>query len=335
MQTAWLLILGALLSGYFVLGGYDYGVQMVRGLLAADERERRVSLNALGPLFFGNEVWLVAFAGVLFGAFPFLEGTLLSGLYPLILVLLLGLVVGKAGVQLRGRASGPTARRCWDVLIALGGLLPATSWGLVVGVLLTGVPRGADGSFTVRFGVLADPFVLVCALTTVVLFLAHGSVFLTLRTTGALAARAARAARGLLAATAACALTGALLAAAGDASALVNAGAAQLLAALLFLALAAGWPALARRRNGWAFTATSLAAAVPVALVGAGSYPYVLVSTVDERFGMTVHEAAADGATLTVLSAFGVVLIPLMVAYQAWSWWLFGGRVRAGSPGYL
>ncbi|MGP3975607.1 cytochrome d ubiquinol oxidase subunit II [Streptomyces sp. 8N114] len=335
MQTAWLILLGALLSGYFVLGGYDYGVQMARSLLCSDESERRVSLNALGPLFFGNEVWLVAFAGVLFGAFPILEGTLLSGLYPLVLVLLTGLVLGKAAVQLRGRASGAFGRRCWDLLIAVGGLLPAAAWGLVVGVLLIGVPRGADGTFTVSAELLLHPLVPACALTSIALFTAHGSVFLTMRTTGALADRAARAARLSLAATAGCALVVALSAVLGEVPALRNGTAGVLVGVVFFLALGGGWPALARRRNGWAFAATGLAAAAPVALVGAGSYPYVLVSSVDERFGMTVQDAAADGATLTVLSSFGVVLVPVMLAYQAWSWWLFSGRVRAESPGYL
>lgn len=191
LEIAWYALLGLLLAGYFVLGGFDYGVQMLQPALGEGERGRRSMLGALGPFFLGNEVWLVAFAGVLFGAFPFLEGTLLSGLYPLITAIVLGIVIGNAAVQLRSRPVSAWARRIWDALVVIGGVVPAVAWGLVIGVLLGGVSLGAGGSFALVGSDLLTPFVLLCAGTTGVLFAAHGATFLALRARGRLAERAA------------------------------------------------------------------------------------------------------------------------------------------------
>jgi cytochrome d ubiquinol oxidase subunit II len=329
METAWLLVLGFLLAGYFVLAGYDYGVQLLLPAVGRDERERRTALAALGPFFFGNEVWLVAVAGVLFGAFPFLEGTLIAGLYPLVVTVLCGLVLGKAAVQLRGRVSGRVARHCLDALVVVGGAVPAVGWGIVFGVLLHGVPRGADGTFAIGPAELLDPFVLLCGVTTGALFAGHGAVFLALRTRGWLAERAGALARPLLAGAVLPAIAAALV---GGIAVPRPEIAAALAAVLVLAAIAAQW-AMTAGRVGGAFALTSVALAVPVPLLGAASHPYVLVSTVDPRFGMTVTDAAADGATLAPLTAFGVVVLPVVLAYQAWSWWVFRGRVD--SPGWF
>lgn len=337
LVIAWYALLGLLLGGYFVLGGYDYGVQMLRPVLADDRGAGRSTLGALGPFFLGNEVWLVAFAGVLFGAFPFLEGTLLSGLYPLFAAIVLGLVVGNAAVQLRSRQRSDRGRRSWDALVVVGGVVPAVTWGLVVGVLLSGVPLDSDRSFGLSLAALVDPFVLLCGAATAVLFAAHGAAFLSLRTRGSVAERAAVIARPLIVVAVLLALAGY---AAGAISADVRAAVTNPLAATLLvlgmaLALIAADRALVRDRHGRAFAATSCAAALPVPLLGAGLYPYTLVSTVGERFSLTVSEAAADITTLRILIAFGLVLIPVILAYQFWNWWAFRGRVDERTPTYF
>jgi cytochrome d ubiquinol oxidase subunit II len=326
----WLVLMGLVLGGYFVLGGYDYGTQMLYPFVSGDERGRRVVRAALGPFFFGNEAWLIAFAGVLFGAFPLLEGTLISGLYPLFMVLLLGLVAGKAAVQLRGRS--PNARRVWDALIVAGGVVAAVSWGLVIGVLLNGVPLGTDGVVALGWLDVVHPFVLAAGVSTVLLFAGHGAVFLTLRTSGDVAERAGKLARPLLtAAVAAVAVTAVL----GLGSAVTRPMVALLVVVALVVALLATLMWLSRGRFGWAFAATSVAALLPVVLLGAGQYPYLLVSTTDASLGVTVAEGAADVTTLATLLPLGVVLVPLITAYQAWSWWLFRGRVGDATPTYF
>ncbi len=330
LELVWLALLGLLLAGYFVLGGYDYGVQMLQPLAGRDDRGRRSMLGALGPFFLGNEVWLVAFGGVLFGAFPFLEGALLSGLYPLVGAILLGIVVGNTAVQLRSRARSAAGRRIWDALVVAGGLVPAVTWGLAVGVLLHGVRLDSGGSFTLTWSTLLSPFVLLCGVTTAALFAAHGATFLALRLRGELAERAAGVARPLLTTAVLAAAAGFVAAAAsGVRETVTNPLLATLLAATLVLALVAARWALTQSRSGRAFAATCGAAALPVVVVGAGLYPFLLVSSAGRRFGMTVAEAAADETTLRLLTAFGVVLIPLILAYQFWSWWAFRGRVDA------
>lgn len=328
MEILWLAILGFLLTGYFVLGGYDYGVQMLFPLAG---RDRRV-LAALGPFFFGNEVWLIAFGGVLFGAFPFLEGTLLSGLYPLIVTLLLGLAAGKAAVQLRGRTQSRTGRAIWDVLIASGGLIPALVLGSLIGLLLTGVGLRGGHTFDLPPADLFHPFVLLSGLTMVLILAGHGGAFLALRATGDVAAFA-RSAAGRALAGAAVSVAVAFAAGALLGIRPPNPGPATVTAALIAALLLAGRSALRAGRSGLAFAATSAAAGLPVVLAGLATYPYLLASSIADRHGITVTEAAADGATLQVLTAFGVVIIPVILAYQAFSWWVFRGRVDA--PDYF
>lgn len=332
LETAWLALLGFLLCGYFALGGYDYGVQMLQPIIGRDVPGRRAMLGALGPFFLGNEVWLVAFAGVLFGAFPFLEGALLSGMQPLVVVILVGIVVGNAAVQLRSRA-GSRGVHVWDGLVVFGGLVPAASWGLFVGVLLTGVPRGADGVFALGASTLLDPFVLLCGVSGIALFAAHGAAFLSVRTHGDLGERAADLARPLLPAS--IAVVAVTFAVGAVRLRPTNPVPAIVLGAAVVVALALARWALARDRHGRAFTATCFATALPVLLLGAAHYPYVLASTEGQRFSMTAAQGAADSATLAVLGGFGVVLVPVIIAYQSWSWWTFRGRVHRQTATYF
>ncbi|MRH90255.1 cytochrome d ubiquinol oxidase subunit II [Nocardia sp. SYP-A9097] len=332
LQIGWLVVLGLMLGGYFVLAGYDYGTQMLYPLVGRDEPTKWLTRATLGPFFFGNEVWLVAFAGVLFGAFPFLEGELISGLYLLIVIILLGLVVGKAAVQLRGRIEGHQVRRLWDVLIVLGGLLPAAGWGLVVGLLLHGLPLQTDGAVALGMSDVFDPFVVLAGLSSVLLLAAHGATFLSMRSSGDVARRARHLTRPLLSAAT---LTVLITVFISGRAAVTEPAIALTLAGALILALQAGRIAANGQRWGLAFTATSVAVLLPVPLVGASQYPYALVSTVSESSGLTVARAAASHDTLVTLLPFGAVIVPVVLAYQMWSWWLFRDRVGYRTPSYF
>ncbi|MCX4601129.1 cytochrome d ubiquinol oxidase subunit II [Streptomyces anulatus] len=342
LETVWLVLLGLLLAGYFVLGGYDYGAQMLHPLLrgrdgqdsrAAGRTGGNAALDAIAPFFLGNEVWLVAFTGVLFGAFPHLEGSLLSGLYPLIVAILVGLVVGNAAVQLGGRARSPRGRRRWNALIVFGGVVPAVCWGLVVGLLLHGVPRRADGSFHIGFGDVFSPFVLACGVTTALLFAAHGAAFVALRSAPGVASDARRLGTALLRATGAAGALPLLLTLFGAGASMENRATSGTVVALFVAALAGAWWYLSHGHHRRAFAATCAATVLPVVLVGAGHYPYVLISSSGP--GMTLQQAAADTASLKILIAFGVVLVPLILAYQTWSWWAFRGRTGRRHPSYF
>ncbi|WP_406004749.1 cytochrome d ubiquinol oxidase subunit II [Streptomyces sp. NBC_00637] len=339
LETAWLALLGLLLAGYFVLGGYDYGAQMLHPFLGGrEEREaepggRDAALEAIAPFFLGNEVWLVAFAGVLFGAFPHLEGTLLPGLYPLIVAIVAAVVLGNAAVQLRRRARGGRGRAVWDVLIVTGGAVPAVGWGLVVGLLLHGVPRRADGSFHIGAGEVFAPFVLACGAATVLLFAAHGAGFVALRSAPGPAGRARRAGATLIAASGAAAAVALVLTLSGAGASMTNRAAAAAVAVVLAAAFGAAWWFLRAGHHARAFAATGVASALPVALVGAGHYPYLLISSAGR--GLDIEHAAADDATLRILGVFGVLVVPTILAYQAWSWWAFRGRTGRRHTGYF
>ncbi|MEV7193596.1 cytochrome d ubiquinol oxidase subunit II [Streptomyces sp. NPDC093510] len=346
LETAWLALLGLLLAGYFVLGGYDYGAQMLHPFLGRDgqeagqegrQEEKRTSknaaLDAIAPFFLGNEVWLVGFAGVMFGAFPHLEGSLLTGLYPLIVAILTGLVVGNAAVQLRRRAHSARGRRMWDALIVFGGVVPAVSWGLVVGLLLHGVPRRADDSFHIGPGEVFAPFVLACGATAVLLFAAHGAAFVALRSGPGLAARARRLGARLLAGVAVAGTLALLLTLFGAGASMSNRTTSAVIAALLVAALATAWWHLDRGHGVPAFAATCAATALPVVLLGAGHYPYLLITRAGA--GLDIDHAITDDATLKILSGFGVLVIPTILAYQFWSWWAFRGRTGHRHPSYF
>ncbi|WP_055567531.1 cytochrome d ubiquinol oxidase subunit II [Streptomyces atriruber] len=338
LETVWLALLGLLLAGYFVLGGYDYGAQMLHPFLGRDgQEEKRTSgnaaLDAIAPFFLGNEVWLVAFAGVMFGAFPHLEGTLLSGMYPLIVAILAGLVLGNAAVQLRRRSRSARGRGAWDVLIVVGGAVPAVCWGLVVGLLLHGVPRRADGSFHIGFGEVFSPFVLACGVTTALLFAVHGATFVALRSGPELAAKARKTAANLLVGVAAVGALALLLTIFGAGADMTNRTTSWIIAALIVAALAAAWWYLSQGHNVLAFAATCCATALPVLLLGAGHYPYLL--TTGAGAGLDIDHAITDDATLKILSGFGVLVIPTILAYQFWSWWAFRGRTGQRHPSYF
>ncbi|MFG2503210.1 cytochrome d ubiquinol oxidase subunit II [Streptomyces sp. NPDC048441] len=347
LETLWLALLGLLLAGYFVLGGYDYGAQMLHPFLGGRARQkageeagekagptgRNGALDAIAPFFLGNEVWLVAFAGVLFGAFPHLEGTLLPALYPLIVAILVGLVLGNAAIQLRGRARGARGRRRWDALIVFGGALPALCWGLVLGLLLHGVPRRADGSFHIGFGEVFSPFVLACGVTTALLFAAHGAAFVALRSAPELAARARHLGATLLRWAGAAGCLPLLLTLFGAGASMTNRTTSAVLTLLFATALFCAWWSFSRGHHVRAFVATCCATALPVLLVGAGHYPYLLISSAGT--GMTIDQASTDSVTLKILSVFGVAVVPVILAYQAWSWWAFRGRTGLRHPSYF
>ncbi|MDH6464269.1 cytochrome d ubiquinol oxidase subunit II [Micromonospora sp. A200] len=334
MELAWYALLGLFFATYLVLGGYDYGV----GLLLArgtDPARRRAALTALGPFFLGNEVWLVAAVGILFGAFPTLEGELLSGFYPAVVGALVGVILVTAGVQLRSRPTAAATRARWDRVVVAGSALAALGWGALLGGLLQGVPRHADGHVA---GVthLATPFAAAAALATLALVAVHGASFLTLRLPAADAAAVGRLARRLIPVALAAVATATVL---GLLSDRVRAAAARpLFAVLLPLSLVAALlvarAALGRGRPGVAFAATGVALALPVALVGAALWPSVLVSTVDPAASLGVADAAASGPTLRLLGWLALPLLPALLGFQAMCWWVFRGRTDGRAPVY-
>lgn len=343
MEIFWYGLLGLFFAGYLVLGGYDYGVGILLARTPTEAERagrsiadtRRVALNAVGPYFLGNEVWLVAAVGILFGAFPTLEGELLSSLYPAVAAALVGVVVVTTAVQLRSRPSGDRSRTRWDRLIIVGSALAAAGWGAVLAGLLQGVPLRPDGHID-GVGHLLTPFVAASALALVALVTVHGATFLALRLPPQPARHAAALGHRLVAVALATLGAAAVL---GALSEQVRQSVRQPAVAVLGLLVLAGTLLAARRalgrgQPGVAFTATCLALALPVLLVGAANWPYALVSTADPAADLTVAGAAAAEPTLRLLTWLVVPLLPALLGFQLMSWWVFRGRIEGHAPVY-
>ena len=319
MELLWWVALGLLFATYFALGGLDYGVGMLLPAMSGDD-ERRAALNALGPRFLGNEVWVVAAIGVLFGAFPLLEGALLSGAQPLVVALLLALMAVNAGVQLRSRAVG-WGRRAFDVLITAASGVLAVGWGALLGTLLTGYPGATGGSG--GFGHLLSIPALLCGLTTAALFARHGAAYLQANLPdGPARARAGRIAGRLTpVALAVTALTMVATAALGHVGQPVPA----VIGGVVVLAATAP----TRVAGRWMVVLTALAAALPVVVVGLAVYPLALPAP-DGVAGLTVTAAAAGPDTLRILTWLTAPMVPLLIGFQVMCWRVF--RIRADRP---
>ncbi|WP_432493363.1 cytochrome d ubiquinol oxidase subunit II [Kineococcus gypseus] len=317
---------------FFVLEGFDFGVGFLGPLLGRSDAERGAAVRTVGPVWDGNEVWLVAAIGVTFAAFPDWYAALLSGLYLPVVAVLLLLAVRGVALEFRGKHDSARWHARCDAFLASSSLLLAALWGAVLGVLVQGLALGADGEVRAGDGALGaltrslepltGPWAVLGALAGVLLAAVHGAAFLSLRTTGVLRERARLLAVAAAPALATCAL--AVFAAAGH-------PAVAAAAVLLALAAVAAW----RRAEALAFAASSAAVAVVVAAVftaHALDGPAVLLpSTLGAAGDVTLRGAAASPAALELISVVGVVVLPGVLAYQVWSYWVFRRRVASGT----
>jgi cytochrome d ubiquinol oxidase subunit II len=334
LPTVWFVAIAVLWTGYFVLEGFDFGVGMLLPVLGrghgddtAGEADRRVVINAIGPVWDGNEVWLITALGAMFAAFPAWYAGVLSGFYLPVLLIIVALIGRGVAFEYRGKGpeNGDAARRWrarWDAAIVFGSAVPAFTWGLVFANTVRGVELGPDG--VVRSGLvdLLNPYALVGGLATLTLFVLHGAVFLALKTDGPVRRRARVAAR-----TAAPAAGAVLFAFLMWTQADHGSAATGLLAAAAVAALLAGAALVVRGREGWAFVATAVAIAATTAVLFGALFPAVLPSLLDPAFDLTVAGAASAPYTLTILSWIGAAFLPLVVLYQSWSYWVFRRRV--------
>jgi cytochrome d ubiquinol oxidase subunit II len=322
LTTIWFLLIAALFTGYFILEGFDFGVGILLLVLGRDDRERRVLVNTIGPVWDGNEVWLITAGGALFAAFPDWYATLFSGFYLPLLLILIALILRGVAFEYRHKRSDATWKRRWDTAITVGSLVPALGWGIAFANILRGVPLTADHEYVGGLTDLLHPYALLGGLTTAALFLTHGALFLTLKTTGDVHTRA-----GTLAArtgTATLTLAGTFLA---WTLTIRHTPAALALAAAAVLALAAGITAARLHREGWAFAGTATAIGSTVATLFAALFPTVLPSTLHPAGTLTVHNAASGHYTLTIMTWVAAFFAPIVLAYQGWTYWVFRKRI--------
>ncbi|MGN6243945.1 MAG: cytochrome d ubiquinol oxidase subunit II [Motilibacteraceae bacterium] len=318
----WFLLIAILWSGYFLLEGFDFGVGMLLPVLGKDDVGRRVLINTIGPVWDANEVWvLVAGAGI-FAAFPYWYATLFSGFYLPLLLILVALIVRGVAFEYRGKVDDEAWRRRWDVAIVVGSAVPALLWGVAFANIVRGVPIDAQGNYTGTLFTLLNPYGLLGGLVTLSLFLTHGAVFIALKTVGPVRGDARRLAQklGLVTAVLAVAFLGWTYADSRDIWSLVLSLGAS-------VALLGALAANRRESEGWAFVLTAATIVLATGALFTALFPDVMPSTTDPAFSLTVENASSTPYTLKVMSWVAVVMTPFVIAYQAWTYWVFRQRI--------
>jgi cytochrome d ubiquinol oxidase subunit II len=332
LQQFWFIIVAVLFLGFFILEGFDFGVGMVMAWLGRigkgdHESHRRAVLNTIGPVWDGNEVWLITAGGAMFAAFPHWYATVFSTLYLPLLVILLSMIARIVAIEWRGKIDDPKWRTWCDIGIAVGSWLPAILWGVAFAVLVNGLPVGPDKN-VVGLSVtdVLNPYTLLGGLATCALFLFHGAVFLALKSGGDVRTDAVGLARKLsVPATV-------LVAAFGLWTQLAHGKpwtwAVLALAVLAQLAaVAAAWGV----REGWAFLATTLVVAGVVTLLFGSLYPNLVPSTIDPAYNLTIYNGSSSPYTLKVMTWAALIFTPIVLVYQAWTYWIFRKRIFAES----
>ncbi|MEU7163340.1 cytochrome d ubiquinol oxidase subunit II [Streptomyces morookaense] len=322
LHDFWFLLIAVLWTGYFFLEGFDFGIGVLTKTLARDRTERRVLINTIGPVWDGNEVWLITAAGATFAAFPDWYATLFSGFYLPFLLILVCLIVRGVAFEYRHKRPEERWQRNWEHAIFWCSLLPAFLWGAAFANIVRGVPIGPDKNFTGSLADLLSPYALLGGLFTLVLFTFHGAVFAALKTAGDIRHRArAHAGRyGLGAAVLAVAFLGWTQADSGNGRSL-----AALIVALAGLAGALVMNRLGR--EGWAFTLSGLTVVAAFALVFLALFPDVMPSSTNPEWSLTVADAASSPYTLRIMTWVAGFMTPLILAYQAWTYWVFRKRI--------
>jgi cytochrome d ubiquinol oxidase subunit II len=322
LTTVWFTLIAVLWIGYFTLEGFDFGVGMLLPVVAKDDTERRVLYNTVGPIWDGNEVWVLVAGGATFAAFPEWYATLFSGFYLPLLLILLALIVRNLAFEYRAKKDDDTWRRNWDLSLIIGSFVPALLWGVAFANIVAGVPIDQDKEYTGNLFTLLNPFGLLGGLVTLLLFATHGAMFIALKTDGEIRhrARALSVRLGLAAAVVAVVFMVWAQAKAGSTGSAV---AFVLAAVALVSAIYAAW----QGREGWAFLGTFVTIALAVAGLFWALFPDVMPSTTSAAFSLTTTNASATHYTLTVMTWVAVIFTPVVLVYQGWTYWVFRKRI--------
>jgi len=319
----WYIVITILWTGFFILEGFDFGVGMLHAVIGTDEAGRRAAINTIGPLWDGNEVWLIVAAAGMFAAFPGWYATMFSA-YNLALVLLLAaLIVRGVAFEYRGKRDAARWRRTWDVLLTAGSVLAPLLIGIALGGLLHGLPINSAQNFTGSFWDLLQPYALFTGVTLVLICLLHGATFMCLKTTGDMRERSWQVARRVAPVTGA-AVIAFIIWTHVTASTTFFLNVIELLAVLAVIA--AVW-LVYDHREGFAFAATTVTIGSCIISLFVDLYPNVMVSTTNHAYNLTVHNTASNGYSLKVMTVVVVIFLPVVLAYQTWTYYVFRRRI--------
>jgi len=327
MIPFWFILITILWMGFFVLEGFDFGVGILHGVVGRDEASSRAAINTIGPLWDGNEVWLIVAAAAIFAAFPAWYATMFSGYYLAMVILLVALIVRGVSFEYRGKRDSARWRAAWDGLLVAGSIVAPFVLGIALGNLRSGVPINSRQQFTGNLGSLFRPYPIFTGVTLVLICVLHGATFLGLKTTGRVRERALRLA-SLISPVVFLVVVAFAFWTHATATSSVLLNPVEFLAVLA--ALAAVWFAY-DERAGWAFASTTVTMAASILAIFVDLYPNVMVSSTSPAFNLTVHNTASPPYTLGVMTVIALIALPFVLAYQAWSYYVFRRRVTADS----
>ncbi|WP_395639304.1 cytochrome d ubiquinol oxidase subunit II [Pseudolysinimonas sp.] len=323
LPTVWFIAIAVLWIGFLLLEGFDFGVGMHLLVRARGEQERRLMLNTIGPVWDGNEVWLITAGAATFAAFPLWYASLFSTLYVPLVLVLLGLIFRAVSIEWRGKGSSARWRRWWDIALGGGSFLAAFGIGAALALTTTGLPIDANGDRVGGPFVWLTPIAVLGGLATVGFCLVHAATFLALKTDGPVRERAGRDVVRM-APIALLPLVGWVVLVQFQSGTVVSWSLVVVAAAAAVL----GWLAARKRLEGRAFLGFAAFLVAGAAAIFVAAYPAVLPSTIDPAYTLTVSNASSSDYTLGVMTIVAAVGLPVVLAYQAWSYWVFRKRLR-------
>jgi cytochrome d ubiquinol oxidase subunit II len=328
LQTLWFILIAVLWIGFFFLEGFDFGVGMLLPFLGKKDEERRAIINSIGSVWDGNEVWLLTAGGATFAAFPHWYATMFSGFYLALFLLLVGLIIRGVSFEYRSKDANPAWRNRFDWMIAIGSFLAALLLGAAFANLARGVPINQDMMFTGNLFTLLNPYGLLGGVTTVSIFLLHGANFLGLKLEGELRERVNATAKKLWVVTTVLYIAlGVFTYAAGFwARGIVNPGIVPITAVAVLLVARYF---IDQKMEGWAFIMVALNIVLTQITFFSMTFPNVMLSTTNLAYSLTIYNASSSQYTLTVMSIIALIFVPIVLAYQGWTYYMFRKRISS------
>jgi cytochrome d ubiquinol oxidase subunit II len=330
LNIVWFILIAILFTGFFVLEGFDYGVGILTPFLGRTDEQRRLIINTIGPFWDANEVWLITAGGAMFAAFPHWYATLFSGFYIALFLLLVALIVRAVAFEFRSKISNPRWRTTWDWLLFVGSVLPPFQWGVAIANFIRGVPIDSHMNYVGTFWSLITPFSIMGGLSLLLLSTLSGALYISLRTVGEMQARARETARGIGALTSLVMFLFALICFYNTdlfSKTGIDPGGVPVLTAMTLLSVPFF---IYAKRDGWAFLMTSLTIVFSSITVFLHLFPRVMISSLNPDWSLTIYNAASGPYSLRVMTIITVIVLPFVLAYQAWTYWVFRHRLRPG-----
>jgi cytochrome d ubiquinol oxidase subunit II len=336
LNIIWFLLIAVLLVGYAILDGFDLGVGVLH-LITKDEEEKRININAIGPVWDGNEVWLLTGGGALFAAFPVVYATVFSGFYLALMLLLFALIFRAVSFEFRGKVESPKWKRTWDTAFGVGSLLPAVLFGVAVGNILRGVPISENGTFTGSFFTLLNPYSILVGVLSLVLFTMHGAIYMTMKSSGNQLERMKNIAPRLWITYVAVYVVVTLYSF-FEAGFLFQSILSNPLFWVLFILMLAAIiyipVALKSEKFGRAFFASSFTIACMMGLMAVSLFPRLVPSLTDLSYSLTIYNASSTDRTLFTMLVIALIGMPFVIGYTIFIYRAFKGKVQIGEGSY-